>query len=223
MRTMNNPSGDVSVPAAVLAIAGSVLAVGLLATLHVLSPEFSPAWRMISEYGNGHYEWALSLMFVTWGLSTLALAFAIRSQLTGTVGTLGLALLVAAGIGEIGGGVFDINNEPGHSLGGALGIIGLPVAAILISLALSRTKRWSAAKKSVLWTAHSTWATTVLLGVSFVVMMVTFIHAQGSLPTQVPKSIPPGVIALVGWVNRLLVLTYCLWVSAVAWQGIRLR
>lgn len=29
----------------------------LLLALHVLSPEFSPAWHMVSEYGNGRYEW----------------------------------------------------------------------------------------------------------------------------------------------------------------------
>ena len=65
-----NSSVD-SLPAAVLAIVAAGLAVALLATLHVLSPEFSPAWRMISEYGNGHYEWVLSLMFVAWGVSAL--------------------------------------------------------------------------------------------------------------------------------------------------------
>lgn len=223
MRTVNSSSGDVSKPAAALAIACSILAVALLATLHVLSPEFSPAWRMISEYGNGHYEWVLSLMFIAWGVSALALAYAIRSQSTGTVGRLGLGFLVASGIGDIGGGVFDINHDPGHSLAGVLGIIGLPVAAMLISVALSRKQQWATAKRLLLLAAHSTWVTTVLLGVTFVVMVVTFLHAQGSLPTQVPKSIPPGVIALVGWTNRLLMLSYCSWVVTVAWQGIRLR
>jgi hypothetical protein len=38
----------------------------LLAALHVLSPEFSPSWRVISEYAFGHYAWVLSLMFCAW-------------------------------------------------------------------------------------------------------------------------------------------------------------
>lgn len=215
-------SSDVSVPAAVLAIAAAVLAVAALVSLHVLSPEFSPAWRMISEYGNGHFEWILSLMFVAWGASGLALAFAIRSQVTGAVGRLGLALLVVAGIGDIGGGVFDINHDPGHSIAGALGIVGLPAAAILVTLALGRTERWSASRRLLLGTAHSTWVSTVLLGVTFVVMVISFIQVEGSLPTQVPQSIPPGVVAVVGWANRLLVLTYCVWVATVAWTGLRL-
>lgn len=216
-------SRGVSVPAAVIAAVSAGLAVASLASLHVLSPEFSPAWRMISEYGNGHYEWVLSLMFVFWGLSALALAFAIRSQATGTLGRLGLALLVIAGIGDVGGGMFDINHDPGHSIAGALGIIGLPAAAILISIALGRDERWASAKKLLLRTAHFTWVSTVLLGMTFVLMVVTFMQFQGGLPTQVPQSMPRGVIAFVGWANRLMVLAYCAWVITVAWQGIRLQ
>lgn len=216
-------SKDLARPAAEIAIVGASLAVASLASLHILSPEFSPAWRMISEYGNGHYEWDLSFMFVFWGLSALALAVAIRSQVTGAPGRVGLALLVVAGIGDVGGGVFDINHDPGHSIAGALGIIGLPAAAILISIALGRNERWSAAKSLVLWTAHFTWASAVLLCLTFVLMVVTFMQVEGSLPTQVPQSVPPGVIALVGWANRLLMLAYCAWVITVAWQVIRLQ
>lgn len=42
-------------PAALLAIALTVIALLLLASLHVLSPEFAPSWRMISEYALGRY------------------------------------------------------------------------------------------------------------------------------------------------------------------------
>ena len=132
-------------------------------------------------------------------------------------------MLVVAGIGDVGGGVFDINHDPGHSIAGALGIVGLPVAAILVSVALARTDQWSAARRILLGTAHATWMSTVLLGVTFVVMVVSFMQVEGSLPTQVPQSVPPGVIALVGWANRLLMLTYCAWVVTVACTGIRLK
>jgi hypothetical membrane protein len=216
-------SKDVSLPAAVIAIVSASLAIVALATLHVVSPEFSPAWRMISEYGNGHYEWILSLMFAFWGLSALALAYAIRSQARGAVGRTGLALLVVAGVGDIGGGVFDINHDPGHSIAGALGIVGLPAAAVLVSIALGRNEQWAAAKRLVVLTAHLTWVSLVLLGITFVLMVVTFMQVQGSLPTEVPRSIPAGVVALVGWTNRLLMLAYSAWVIVVAWQAIKIR
>jgi hypothetical protein len=35
--------------------------------------------------------------------------------------------------------------------------------------------------------------------------------------------LPPGVLGLDGWANRLIVASYCLWVFVVAWQAIKLR
>ena len=77
----HSPTSTISVLAAWTAIAASGAALALLLSLHVLSPEFSPAWRMISEYANGQYSWVLSLMFVACGLGSLALAFAISTFL----------------------------------------------------------------------------------------------------------------------------------------------
>jgi hypothetical protein len=45
----------ISVPAARVAIAGAGAVLLLLASLHVLSPEFDPARRVISEYAKGRY------------------------------------------------------------------------------------------------------------------------------------------------------------------------
>lgn len=54
------------------AILTTVATILLLAALHILSPEFSPSWRVISEYALGHYAWVLSLMFLFWGVSSWA-------------------------------------------------------------------------------------------------------------------------------------------------------
>ena len=77
MTTQQNSSIDdtsrIVEPAAWMAILATSAAIVFLAALHVLSPEFSPSWRMISEYAFGHYAWLLSLMFLSWGLGTWAL------------------------------------------------------------------------------------------------------------------------------------------------------
>jgi Protein of unknown function (DUF998) len=213
----------VSKPAALSAIAGAGAALIFLASLHVLSPEFSPSWRMVSEYANGSYGWVLSLMFAVWGFSTLALAFAVRSQLKTRSGKAGLAFLTVAGIGEAMAAAFDINHDVLHSVAGALGIIGLPIGAMLVSINLSRTQPWSIRRKPLLWTANLTWVSLVLLAATFPLMVATFVHATGGIPSVVPKALPPGVIAWVGWANRLLVVMYCAWVATVAWQAIRLQ
>src|SRR5579863_6258563 len=112
----------ISAPAARLAIAAAASTILLLTSLHVLSPEFDPSWRVVSEYANGKYGWVLSLMFVAWAVSTWALAFAIWAQLQTIAGKLGLGFLVVAGLGEAMASVFDINH-PLHGLSGILGII----------------------------------------------------------------------------------------------------
>ena len=41
--------------------------------------------------------------------------------------------------------------------------------------------------------------------------------------TEVPTALPAGVIALVGWANRLLIIVDCFWVITAAWQALQLR
>jgi hypothetical protein len=213
----------VHLTAARFAIAAAPAALLLLASLHVLSPEFDPAWRMVSEYANGHYGWVLSLMFAAWGLSSFALAFAVWPEARTTPVKVGLVFLTLAGVGQAMAAVFDINHDLGHSLAGALGMLGLPIAAMLISVNLGRTEPWSAARRTLLWTANLTWVSLVVLAGTFVLLVATFSQAPGGLPAQAPKVLPPGVIALVGWANRLLVVVYCVWAITVARQAIRLR
>jgi hypothetical protein len=211
----------ITLPAARLAIAAAAAALLLLASLHVLSPEFDPAWRMVSEYANGHYGWVLSLMFATWGLSSWALAVAVLPEARTTPVKIGLVALTVAGVGEAMAAVFDINHDTLHSLAGALGMLGLPIAAMLISVNLGRTYPWSGARLTLLLTANLTWVSLVLLAATLVLLVATFTQVAGAPPAQAPKVLPHGVIGLVGWANRLLVVSYCLWVMAVARQAIR--
>jgi len=211
-------------PAAWGAIALTAATISLLASLHILSPEFDPSWRVISEYAFGHYGWVLALMFLAWGVSTWALAGAIRSQVKTRAGKAGLALLLVAGLGEAMASVFDVRHQVGHGIAGLLGVVGLPIAALLVSVSLGRTQAWSAARRPLLWLAHLIWVSVVLLVVTLVLMTVEFARANGGkLPQHAPKSLPPGVIGLDGWADRLIVVSNCLWVAFVAWQALKLR
>jgi hypothetical protein len=118
----------ISVLAAWAAIAASVAALALLLSLHVLSPEFSPAWRMISEYANGRYAWVLSLMFIAYGAGPLTLAVAIGPQSSPRSGKsrAGLALLALSGIAAASAARFDLNQAELHDLAGVAGILCLP-------------------------------------------------------------------------------------------------
>ena len=207
-----------------VAIGTSVAVLVLLAILHILSPEFSPAWRMVSEYANGKYPMILSAMFFLWGAASWALAYTLWPHLQTTAGKIGLLFLVVAGIGEAMAAIFDINHKL-HSLSAMIGIPGLSIAAMLISVALIRTEPWSIARNSLLWTANLTWVSILLMGIAFAVMMVTYAQAGGdmSASAEVVTTLPEGVIALVGWANRFLIVVYCAWVMTVAWYAIKLN
>jgi hypothetical protein len=205
-------TATISVPAARVAIAAAGAVLLSLASLHVLSPEFDPSWRVVSEYANGRYGWVLSLMFASWALSSFALVVTVWTQLNGIGGKVALGLLIAAGMGEAMGSVFDINH-PLHGLAGIIGVFSLPIAAMMISVRLGRTEAWSTAKYVLLWTANLTWVSLALMAVALIIMMRLYAGAGNT----------PRFFAVVGWANRLLVMVYCAWVVTVARQAIQLR
>ena len=200
--------------AARLSFAASAATLVVLAALHILSPEFDPAWRMVSEYALGNYGWVLSLMFIAWAVSSWALAFTIWSQIRTRAGKIGLFFLIVAGVGEAMASVFDISH-PLHSVAAMIGILSLPVAAMLISVSFSRTQAWSVVRKALLRTANLTWISVVLMAGTFVLLIVTYTQAGGEMTSEVAV-LPPGVIAVVGWANRFLIIAYCVWVMTVA-------
>lgn len=52
---VSSDASKISVSAAWLTIVLTAITILLLLSLHVLSPEFSPSWRMVSEYAYGQY------------------------------------------------------------------------------------------------------------------------------------------------------------------------
>ena len=213
----------IEVTAARLSIAAAAAVLLLLASLHVLSPEFDPSWRMVSEYALGHYGWVLSLMFLAWGMSSWALVVAIWSQVKTKAGKVGLWFLVIAGLGEAMASVFDVTHDLGHSIAGVLGLGGFPIAAVLLSVSLGRLHAWRGAKSLLLRIANLSWISVVLLGTTLVLMTVQFAQVNGGqLPQHAPTQLPAGVLGLDGWADRLFVLSNCLWVLVAAWQAMML-
>lgn len=197
--------------AAQVSLGAAIGAVILLAALHVLSPEFDPSWRMVSEYANGGYGWLLSLFFLSWAVSSWALAYALRPYIATRGGRIGLVFLALAGVGEAMAAAFDINHGL-HSAVSFIGILSLPVAALLISRALGQAKLL----------AHATWLCVILMMASFGLLISTYLGAGGSLESgSDSQTLPDGVIALVGWANRLLVIVFSTWVAVMAWRIIQ--
>ena len=220
---LTSDTPKIEVLGALLAMVATLVTLLLLASLHVLSPEFDPSFRMVSEYALGQYGWVLSLMFLTWGISSWALAAAIWSQVKTKAGKVGLWFLVIAGICDAMASGFDITHDTGHSIAGVLGVGGFPIAALLLSISLGRLHAWRGARAPLLWIANLSWISVVLLGATLVLMTVQFTQATGGhLPQHAPTRLPAGVLGLDGWADRLIVLSNCLWVFVAAWQEMKL-
>jgi len=196
---------------AALVFAGATVL--LLGALHLLSPEFAPSWRMVSEYANGEYQWVLTAMFFAWGAASLALAGALRQRLQTRGGKIGWWLLIVAGICQILAGIFAINH-PLHDVVGNIGIPSFAIAAVLISRSLRQRVGLS----------YAAAACVVLLVVSFVILMTTYVQSGGNLDAgNKITALPDGVIAVVGYANRLLIVVYALWAGAIAYSALHLK
>lgn len=217
MRAVSSGASQLSKAAAWPAMSLTIITILLLASLHLLSPEFAPSWRMISEYAFGRYGWVLSLMFLCWALSTWACVIALWPLIQTRAGKAGLYFLILAGFGEAMASVFDIRHPMGHGVAGLFGVIGFPIAALLVSVALRRSEEWREERSQLLRIANLSWIAVLFLIATLVIMTMQVAAANGGhLPQHAPKSLPPGVLALDGWADRLIVLVNCAWVFLAA-------
>jgi hypothetical protein len=212
---MNNSAGKTNF--AKLTIASAVISLLCLLILHFVSPEFDPGWRMISEYALGNHEWLLTLFFVFWGAGSFFTILILWNMVTTKWAKFGVILICLSFIGQIMGGMFDIKH-PLHGLAFLLGVPSLPIAALLVSYHLIKKVNWGKYKPAILFSAHFTWISLVLMAASMVLMISGFQKAgipmgEGAVP---PKSVPHGVIAVNGYANRILVFAYIYWLILIA-------
>jgi hypothetical protein len=189
----------------------SALAAVLLLLLHLLSPEFDPSWRMISEYAYGNYEGVLTAMFLVWGLAEWCALIALAPVVTGGWSRLALVLLAVSGLGAVMGGLFDVRH-PLHGAAFGLGVPFLPIAALILSVHLTRNRK--PVGRSLLVLAHATWVAFAAQVITMM-MFIAGLKAAGAFHPETPAmlpSLPAGVPAVVGYPNRLLVLAYLVWV-----------
>ncbi|HQW03705.1 MAG TPA: DUF998 domain-containing protein, partial [Saprospiraceae bacterium] len=116
---------------AILTITSGIISLLCLLALHFVSPEFKPAWRMISEYALGKHKWLITSFFLLWGLSSICLSVLLWDVVTSPLAKFGILFLFISGIGEIMGGLFDLKHKH-HGLAFLLGVPALPVAALIL-------------------------------------------------------------------------------------------
>jgi len=144
-----------------------------------------------------------------------------KPQLRGTLGKIGLVILLICVIGTFGVGIFttDPLNENTititgilHTIAGTTGLMLLPLGAVFINLSLAlKNEAWTPARRVLLWTAGLPllgWAGFVIYTAIFVVPLGD--HAFG-----------PGVN--IGLPPRFAMLSYMAWTVILAGLAIRVR
>lgn len=189
-----------------------------LLLLHFSSPEFDPSWRMVSEYALGKQKWLISLFFISWGLSAMLLATNLWKQVTSKASKVGVILLFISGFGASLAAVFDVSQTTGHGIAGLLGIPTIPFATLLISYHLGKKDEWLSDSKAIKLLAHGTWITLVLMIIAMVVMMSGLQNAGIEMGPNSPTltHVPDGVIAVMGYFNRLFILVAIVWLIFTA-------
>ena len=213
-------SEGISTRAARLGIAAIVSYQVLLIALIFLRPDLPPSWHTISEWANGPYGWTMSGAFLISALSYAAPFVMLKSQLHGSLGRIGLGILLICVIGATGVGMFATDPMPLrfplstrgtlHVIFGTSQLVLLPFAALLINFSLARhNEAWRSARRVLLWTAG-----LPLFGfLSFAVYSAIFVFPLGA------GAYGPGVN--IGWPPRFAFFTYMLWVVILGWQAIR--
>jgi hypothetical protein len=210
-------SMQVARQAAVASIAGLGVFVELVLVLHILKPELDPSWTFLSEYSLGRHGWVMAVAFFSWGLSCFALFVALRGEVRTRAGRVGRFVLLAVSLALFGAGLFaqdPVATQPDertvqgtlHAIASMIGIPGIPIAAVLIGRSLTRHNReWRGRRRDVMSSAYLT--------VLSLMAMISY------LAVAVPQAggFGPGVLG--GWMNRLVVLTYCLWQVVVSHQA----
>lgn len=142
-----------------VAMGGTVIAVALIAVLHVLNPGLHPAQRPTSEYAVGPFGYLMTAAFVSWSVATWALITGLRRHLPAqATSRVGIGLLSMWGVGLLVAAMFPIDPEGAatttagtvHSLAGPLTFISLVTGMVLISRRLKRDERWIATHR-VVW------------------------------------------------------------------------
>lgn len=185
----------------------------LLSSLHLLEPEFDPTWRFTSEYALGDFGWMMHLAFGLLALAQISVAITIFPHIRTVTGYIGLVILGISAIGVIIAGIFvtdPITVSPDdatfsgsmHSIGAMLDYT--PVAALLISLSLSRLDVWRPMKRVLL--------TSAIIAIVAMLLFVLQIPQDGQFG--------PGVLA--GMFGRFLILADIAWLTIVGIHATKL-
>ncbi|HMF72980.1 MAG TPA: DUF998 domain-containing protein [Flavitalea sp.] len=207
--------------AANISLWSSTVFLVLVVALHFIKPEFAPSWRFLSEYAIGNNGWIMQLAFFFLSASCIAGSISVRSQVKTTAGKIGVWLLFIVGLSVIVAGFFVMDPVTAgkdeltthgnlHGMSSMIGVPGLSIAAMLISFSLAdKNPNWTSAKAQLKLAAYFC---LICLVVMFATVFMGLSKTGGKF----------GPDVLAGWANRLLVVSWYIWLVLIAKNIIRI-
>jgi Protein of unknown function (DUF998) len=136
-----NPSAKFASAAQWIVFACAAYYVIVGAALHLLEPEYDPRYRFMSEYAWSAHGWLMTTTFFVLALALLTVALSLRNLYAPSRSSrVGFGLLVVGAAGVCVAGVF--RGFPLHDVGGAVGLPGVVIAALLLSWSFRRASDW---------------------------------------------------------------------------------
>jgi len=179
----------------------------LIILAHILNPEISPRWRMMSELSLGRFGWVMDLAFISWMVAHLVLARAMLPFVP-----VSLAVLLAM-VGLLQGAAGYFRTDPvvtparkasrarrWHYIAAIGYIVGFPLVVLALSVSLWAGGYPMARRASLL--ALPVWASFLL----FIFLLVRWRRQGLDIARDVPLGLP----------NRLFVLAYMGWLFGMA-------
>ncbi len=194
-----------------VAFSASIAFAALVALLHLVRSDLAPRGHVLSEYALGPTGWIMTLAFLALAASFVALLFALKPHLAGWCGRVGMVALAVAAVGATLGGLFVMDpvgtpmdqastSAQLHNLGFMLGGPGTLLAATFVNWTLSRNATWRDSRRMLGGTASFVWLS-----------MIAFFIAVSMLMSN-----PADGDKWIGIWNRLLVLSWVMWVALLA-------
>ena len=223
---MERTAPDIHGRAARVSLGFAISFLVLLSLLQVLEPELRIG-HLIGEFECTPHGWLMSLAFLTLGISSATSYLAIRRAVTG-VGQLAARWLCVIAVAYAGAAMFPPDSADGflmpapvtpspaaclHDLCGLLIVATSPIAFTMLSRSVAHDRRWHIVSRRVDAVTFLSWFGLV----SFVAALVVFGLTQ-------PRTlIWIRAVVFVSAANRVLIVTYCLWLIVLALSALDLE
>lgn len=211
--TYNRADATPTQIAARLSLTFAIASIVVLLLLHVARSDLDPMSSVLSEYALGESGWLGVTWFLVLAVACASLSYALAQTARSYMEIAGIALLSLGAVGLILGGIFPMDSPAApqptisgvlHGIAGMIGITSLVLASLVLGWKLAKRAPWAPVRGPLIFLSVS----TLLADVGMTAAAVASGAGQ-------PGS--GGDPTMIGLGNRLLMISFTIWLMVAAW------